>query len=437
MKDTNTACDFNITDFNKTKEQMLNWVNRFSIFCFLDNHQYQIEPHSLECMLAAGARRQFLSEAGNAFENFQTFIEEKKGWLFGHLGYDLKNEIETLTSSHPDYIKFPDIFFFEPEIIIRLTERKIHIEGSDNAGKIYQEIQNMPLPGSQAPANRKLSIQERISKKEYIDIINKLRYHILRGDCYEINFCQDFFAENVEIDPLVIYNKLSTVSPNPFSALYKLNEKYLVCASPERYLKKQGNKILSQPIKGTSSRFLPDRDRDEISKEELHRSEKDRSENVMVVDLVRNDLSRICKEGKVSVDGLYGIYSFPQVHQMISTVSGELRDEITFTEIIKSTFPMGSMTGAPKKRVMELIEQYEKTKRGIFSGALGYIDPAGDFDFNVVIRSILYNAGRNYLSFPAGSGITFYSDAIKEYEECLLKAEAIRKVLSRGNVQKE
>ena len=435
MKDTNTACDFNITDFNKTKEQMLNWVNRFSIFCFLDNHQYHIEPHSLECMLAAGAKRQFLSETGNAFENFQTFIEEKKSWLFGHLGYDLKNEIETLTSSHPDYLKFPDIFFFEPEIIIRLTEKKIHIEGSDNADKIYQEIQNMPLPGLQASANRKLNIKERILRKEYIDIINKLRDHILRGDCYEINFCQDFFAENVEIDPLIVYNKLSAVSPNPFSALYKLNEKYLVCASPERYLKKQGNKILSQPIKGTSSRFLPDRDRDEISKEELQRSEKDRSENVMVVDLVRNDLSRICKEGKVTVDELYGIYSFPQVHQMISTISGELRDEITFTEIIKSTFPMGSMTGAPKKRVMELIEQYEKTKRGIFSGALGYIDPAGDFDFNVVIRSVLYNAGRKYLSFPAGSGITFYSDAGKEYEECLLKAEAIRKVLSPGNVQ--
>ena len=434
MNETNTTCAFNITDFNKTKEQMLNWVNRFSIFCLLDNHRYQIEPHTLECILAAGVKRQFLSQAGNAFQNFQSFLTEKKSWLFGHLGYDLKNEIEVLTSSHHDYVKFPDMFFFEPEIIIRLTENKINIEGVDNAGKIYQEIHSMPLSGSQTPVSTKVSIQERIPKKEYISIINKLKDHILRGDCYEINFCQDFFAENVVIDPLVVYKKLSTVSPNPFSALYKLDEKYLVCASPERYLKKQGNKILSQPIKGTSSRFLPDRKRDEISKVELHRSEKDRSENVMVVDLVRNDLSRICKEGKVSVDELYGIYSFPQVHQMISTISGELRDEITFTEIIKSTFPMGSMTGAPKKRVMELIEQYEKTKRGIFSGALGYIDPAGDFDFNVVIRSILYNAGRKYLSFQAGSGITFYSDTDKEYEECLLKAEAIRNVLGPGYV---
>jgi len=414
---------------------MLNWVNRFSIFCFLDNHQYQIEPHSLECILAAGVKRQFMSQAGDAFEKFQSFIAEKKSWLFGHLGYDLKNEIEALTSSHPDYIKFPDIFFFELEIIFRLTEKKITIEGVDDAGKIYEEINNMPPPGLQTTVNWKLSIQERISKKEYIGIIKKLRDHIHRGDCYEINFCQEFFAENVEIDPLVVFKKLSAISPNPFSALYKLNENYLVCASPERYLKKQGNKILSQPIKGTSSRFLPDPKKDELSKVQLHSSEKDRSENVMVVDLVRNDLSRICKEGKVKVDELYGIYSFPQVHQMISTISGELRDGVTFTEIIKSTFPMGSMTGAPKKRVMELIEQYEKTKRGIFSGALGYIDPAGDFDFNVVIRSILYNEDRKYLSFPAGSGITFYSDAVKEYEECLLKAEAIRNVLGSGNVQ--
>ena len=162
------------------------------------------------------------------------------------------------------------------------------------------------------------------------------------------------------------------------------------------------------------------------SKEELFHSDKDRSENVMVVDLVRNDLSKVCEEGTVKVDELYGIYSFPQVHQMISTVSGELKKNISFTEIIKATFPMGSMTGAPKKRVMELIEQYEKTKRGIFSGCLGYISPNGDFDFNVVIRSIMYNASSNYLSFQAGSAITFYSDPEKEWEECLLKAEAIK-----------
>jgi para-aminobenzoate synthetase component 1 len=150
----------------------------------------------------------------------------------------------------------------------------------------------------------------------------------------------------------------------------------------------------------------------------------------MIVDLVRNDLSKICSAASVKVEELFGIYSFPQVHQMISTVSGQLRSDIHFIEAIKATFPMGSMTGAPKKRVMELIEQYEQTRRGIFSGAVGYITPEGDFDFNVVIRSIMYNAASKYLSFQAGSAITFYSDPEKEYEECLLKAAAIKKVLS-------
>ncbi|MEK7225056.1 MAG: anthranilate synthase component I family protein, partial [Bacteroidota bacterium] len=274
-----------------------------------------------------------------------------------------------------------------------------------------------------------VNIQSRLSKEEYISIIDKLKRHILRGDCYEINFCQEFFAENTFADPVMLYQQLSAISPNPFSALYKMNDRWLICASPERYLKKQGTRILSQPIKGTSQRVIGDKEKDELSKEELMHSIKDRSENVMVVDLVRNDLSKLCKEGTVVVDELYGIYSFPQVHQMISTVSGELKADISFSEILKATFPMGSMTGAPKKRVMELIEQYEQTRRGIFSGAVGYISPDGDFDFNVVIRSIMYNAATGYLSFQAGSGITWYSDPEKEWEECLMKAAAIKKVL--------
>jgi para-aminobenzoate synthetase component 1 len=174
---------------------------------------------------------------------------------------------------------------------------------------------------------------------------------------------------------------------------------------------------------------LQDDKKDTESRENLYKSEKDRSENVMVVDLVRNDLSKVCVEGSVKVDELYGIYSFPQVFQMISTISGELKKNIFFTDIIKATFPMASMTGAPKKRVMELIDKYEKSSRGIFSGALGYITPDRDFDFNVVIRSIMYNATNKYLSYMAGSGITFYSDAEKEYEECLLKADAMKGAL--------
>jgi para-aminobenzoate synthetase component 1 len=359
---TNTNCIFTITDLENAKKKMLSWANRFSIFCFLDNHQYQTDYHSVECLLAVGNKKSF---TGNNLNDLQKFIDQKPGWLFGHLGYDLKNEIEKFTPTHKDKIGFPDIFFFEPEIIIHLSGDRMKIEADNaiEAERIFFEIMNTE---QQPPVEQfDIEISQRVSKEEYIDTIEKVKKHILRGDCYEINYCMEFFAENAVIDPLSVYQKLSKTSPNPFSALYKLDDKWLICASPERFLKKDENKVLSQPIKGTSSRFLKDDKKDKESKEELFASEKDRSENVMVVDLVRNDLARVCKEGTVKVDELFGIYSFPQVHQMISTVSGELKDDISFTEIIKATFPMGSMTGAPKRKVMELIEKYERSKRGI------------------------------------------------------------------------
>jgi len=424
---TNTNCIFTITDPENAKKKMLSWANQFGIFCFLDNHRYQTNYHSVECLLAISSKKSFIANAGNALNDLQKFLDEKPRWLFGHLGYDLKNEIESVTSSYKSRLGFPDVFFFEPTIIIRLSEKEMEIETEDDAGNIFEAI--MQSDQGIVLHNDPINIQQRVSKKEYIETIEQLKKHILRGDCYEINYCMEFFAEDAVVDPLSVYQKLSKTSPNPFSALYKLEDKWLICASPERFLKKEGNKILSQPIKGTSSRFLKDDREDKKSKEELYKSEKDRSENVMVVDLVRNDLARVCKEGTVKVDELFGIYSFPQVHQMISTVSGELKDEISFTEIIKATFPMGSMTGAPKRRVMELIDQYERSGRGIFSGAVGYITPENDFDLNVVIRSIMYNTSEKYLSFMAGSGITFYSNAEKEYEECLLKAEAMRKAI--------
>jgi len=415
------------------KQKVLNWSQQFNTFCFLDNHQYQIEPHSMECLLAAGVKQQLKANAGNALNQLQDFIvnqsdrDGQTGWLFGHLNYDLKNEIEELSSASPDNIQFPDLFFFEPEIVIRLTATEMTITAND-PGAVFAAVQNTIQPTTFTSVSPVI-IQNRLSQQQYISIINKLRQHILRGDCYEINFCQEFFAEKAEINPIDVYKKLSSLSPNPFSALYRMNDQWLLCASPERFIKKQGDKILSQPIKGTSKRVSNNNKEDELNKTELLHSPKDRSENVMVVDLVRNDLAKVCEEGTVKVDELYGVYSFPQVHQMISTISGELRRDISFTEIIKATFPMGSMTGAPKLKVMKLIEEYEQTKRGIFSGAVGYISPDGDFDFNVVIRSIMYNAESKYLSFQAGSGITFYSEAEKEWEECLMKAEAMKKVL--------
>ncbi len=406
---------------------MLNWANRFNICCFLDNHQYHSTHQSMECLVAAGAVEIF-SPDKNIFPQLKEFSNRHKDWLFGHLGYDLKNELAPLQSNHADHIGFSDIFFFQPEIVLQLKDDQLIISSfTKDPQIIFEEIQNSKWlidHGSWA-----INIQSRISKQEYINSIQKLLLHILRGDCYEINFCQEFFAENVSVDPLQLYSQLTAISPNPFSCFYKLDDKYVLCASPERFLQKKGNRVLSQPIKGTFKRNLENVAADEALKFELQQSEKDRSENVMVVDLVRNDLSRVCQEGTVQVEELFGIYTFPQVHQMISSITGKLKDEVDIADIIKACFPMGSMTGAPKRRVMELIEQYEKTKRGIYSGAVGYISPEKDFDFNVVIRSILYNETNRYLSYLVGGGITFYSDPEKEYAECLLKAEAIKKVL--------
>ncbi len=231
------------------------------------------------------------------------------------------------------------------------------------------------------------------------------------------------------MDPFDVYHQLAGRSPNPFSGLYRVDDQWLICASPERFLRKTGQRLISQPIKGTLSRMGTDTASLDAERRQLANSSKDRAENVMVVDLVRNDLSRICREGSVQVDELFGIYSFAQVHQMISTVSGMVDEPVSMSRILKATFPMGSMTGAPKIRVMQLIEQYEKNTRGIFSGALGYIQPNGDFDFNVVIRSLMYNAQSGHLSYKVGSGITIYSEPELEWEECLLKAKAIEAVL--------
>ena len=426
---------FPVDDFNIFKIQMLNWVSRFNIFCLLDNRHYDFSKPAFECLLAAGSKASIEKQWGRAFDGLRDFYAAHKAdWLFGHLGYDLKNETETLDSRHRDGIGFPDLHFFVPEIVLQLDDAEVKIYCDGDAEEIHRQISNCgttiePLVQTNAV------VKNRINRNTYISIIEKLRQHILRGDCYEINFCQEFYATGAVIDPLFMYNRLSSLSPNPFSVLYKLNERFCLCASPERYLKKEGRHVFSQPIKGTSRRDITNVVADELAKRYLEESGKEKAENVMVVDLVRNDLSKICSAGSVKVDELFGIYSFPQVHQMISTVSGKLREELDWIDCIQATFPMGSMTGAPKKKVMELIEEYEQTKRGLFSGAIGYVKPVNgvagesDIDFNVVIRSMMYNEAGKYLSFQTGGGITYNSDPAGEYEESLLKAAAMLKVL--------
>lgn len=406
---------------------MLCWANQYNICCFLDSHQYADRFSTYDCLLAAGASAIFSLQAA-ILPQLKQFQYTHKDWLFGHISYSLKNEIEGLPPDAQNTIGFPTLQFFQPETVITVKGGIATIAClQQNPEDIFKAI--VQCDTEVQVRHAAVQPQPRLSKEEYLRIIRRLQSHILRGDCYEINFCQEFFVENAAINPLQVYKQLAGISPTPFSAYYKLGDKYLLCASPERYIKRVGDTLYSQPMKGTIKRSLADTAIDDNLKSTLRNSEKDRSENVMVVDLVRNDLSRICTEGSVHVEELFGVHTYPQVHQMVSTIAGTLQSGIGLAEVLQATFPMGSMTGAPKKRVMELIEQYEPVPRGIFSGAVGYTAPNGDFDFNVVIRSIMYNATSRYLNYLVGSGITFYSDAESEYEECLLKAQAMQQVL--------
>jgi para-aminobenzoate synthetase component 1 len=407
---------------------MLHWANRFSICCFMNSHLYEDKYHSFDCLLAVDAIQIFSPEK-NIFLQLDNFYNNCDDWIFGHLNYDLKNEIENLHAVKTNKIDFPDIFLFQPAVVIAINKNAIEISCfDDKAAGIFKSIKQVKL-NNDAFSKLNKKINSAITKDEYINTIEELKKHLLRGDCYEINFCQEFFIGDANINPLEIYNCLHKISPSPFSCYYKLNDKYLLCASPERFLAKHGQTIFSQPIKGTAARNDNDV-LDALQRDNLYNSAKEKSENVMIVDLVRNDLSKICKKGSVVANELFGIYSFPQVHQMISTVSGILKNDISFSDIIKATFPMGSMTGAPKHRVMQLIDQYEKTNRGLFSGSVGYITPEKNFDFNVIIRSIFYNQTNKYLNYFAGSAITIYADADSEYEECRLKAAAIENILT-------
>lgn len=415
---------FSVKNLPNIKEQILHWVNQFSVCSFLDNHQYHSVHHSIECIAAAGEVGIIKGE--NSAQQIDAFYEMHKDWLFGHFSYEY-NAKNIKGSQQKNPINFSDAFFFRPDHILTLDEEWLQIEShSTEPEKIFDQIiATKATTINKAP----VQIQAGMSKENYIATIQKLQAHIQQGDCYEINFCQEFHSDNTLVNPISLYKQLTDLSPTPFACYYKENEAHLICASPERWLKKTGDKIISQPIKGTVKRAISNTTKDEALKKELLQSSKDRSENVMVVDLVRNDFSRVCQAGTVKVDELFGIYSFPQVHQMISTISGHLMDGVGINELVETGFPMGSMTGAPKKKVMELIHQYEPIERGIFSGAVGYINPNKDFDFNVVIRSLLYNSQNNYLSYLVGSGITIYSNPELEYEECLLKASAMEKVL--------
>ena len=412
------------------KNQLLHWSQQFREVVFLDSNNYHQKQSSFDCVLAADAFTSIKTDYHNAFEDLKQYQQQTRDWLFGYLSYDVKNDVEELHSSNFDGLHFPDLFFFQPKKLFLLKGNQLEVQYLRLCDdEIESDLIAINNQSQFTIHNSQFTIHQRISKKSYLSKVNKTLEHIHRGDIYEANFCMEFYAENATIDPIQIYQKLNAISKPPFALFFKNKEQYLLCASPERYLRKEGNKVISQPIKGTAKRFT-DETLDNNSKIALEQNPKERSENIMIVDLVRNDLSHTAIKGSVEVEELCGIYTFEQVHQMISTVVSTVENTTSPIEILRTTFPMGSMTGAPKISAMKIIEELEESKRGLYSGAVGYFTPENDFDFNVVIRSILYNAAANYVSFSVGSAITSQSNPEQEYEECLLKAKAMLEVLS-------
>ncbi len=399
-------------------------MTKLSKLCFLNSNDGS-------SILAFGEGVWLRLESDNNLEKINTFVNEHAGdYLFTCLSYDLKNEIENLDSKNMDDVGFPIAILWKPDLVFEINgSDKNCIQGqptSDDLEFLNDFLKNNSPEDS---VKQNLNFQPRTPKSRYIDSVNQLKKHIQQGDIYEVNYCQEYISYNTYLkDIKKFYFNLNKITKTPFSSLFQFDEFSVFCCSPERFLKKRKQELIAQPIKGTSKRGLSPED-DKILIQKLKSDPKERAENIMIVDLMRNDLSKLSQKNSVQVDELCGIYSFETVHQMISTVSCKLKENISFVEILRATFPMGSMTGAPKISAMNLIENHEEFKRGLYSGSIGYIAPNGDFDFNVVIRTMIYNRLKKTLSCAVGSAITIDSDAEREYEECQVKIKKMIDVL--------
>lgn len=415
-----------LNDVPAGRQGIWHWASTHEVFCGLDGSASTDPAYAFPSLLAVGVRRQFLLADTTPLESLDAFLVPSDYGYLVQVGYGLKDRLEDLSTQHIDPIGFPALYVFEPAVLIRFSDfGKITIQ-ADEPLDVWRSICKHLMPTDRA-ALPSISFQARCSRDEYVERLQRIRTHLLRGDCYELNYCQEFFASDARIDPFEVYTRLHALVQAPFSCLYRNGSRWLMGASPERFLRKKGDRLESRPMKGTAPRS-PDPALDAQLGASLLQSEKDRSENIMVVDLVRNDLSRVAARGSVTVESLCAIRSFPQVHQLVSTVQATLRAGTGFRAILEACFPMGSMTGAPKVRVMELTDQYEYSARGLYSGSIGFLEPNGDFDLNVVIRSVQYESNTGYLSYHVGSGITVYSDPDKEWEECHWKAAGIRQV---------
>lgn len=403
--------------FSFWKEKLAYWADKnFRFFALAQGNDHQYPEGPFDSYFYAGNK-----------ELTEKELWSKNGFKVGIIGYDFKNQIEKLSSLNPEFFFLPELCFFEPEFNFKIDSVGIH-SSKRLSEEFFTEIEAQIIPENPSIS---CSVFPQISRENYLQSVKTIQNEILEGNTYEANFCQAYSGTFDSWDPIAAFFKLNKLSKMPFAALFKAKDKWLVSASPERFLKRIGTKLIAQPIKGTIQRgATPEEDTE--NREKLISSEKERAENLMITDLMRNDLARVSKTGSVRVDELFGIYPFPRVLQMISTVSSEVNPEATFEEIIRATFPMGSMTGAPKISTMKIIEREESFKRGWFSGAFGWIDESGDFDFSVVIRSIIADLEAKKLYFGVGSAITIDASAELEYDECELKAQALFELL-RGN----
>ena len=355
---------------------------------------------------------------GNPWDALSTFREQQEDWLFGYLGYDLKNYIEDLDSANPDPVEAPDLFFMVPGFLAMLNR-----EG-EVAKIIKGEIPEGSSDDAEIDTASISDLKTTVSKNDYLSNIREAQRRIAEGDFYEVNLSHQQQAK-FSGSSYHLYRKMCDIGPVPFGAFLSFDDISVCSLTPERFLKKQGNHVFSQPIKGTIKRGQ-NADEDEKLKNKLQNSAKDRAENLMIVDLVRNDLSKIAQRNSVDVSNLFEVQTFGTIHQMVSTVSAK-SDVTDPVEIIKACYPMGSMTGAPKISAMKTIEELENYKRGIYSGAIGYMTPEGDFDFNVVIRTAIVK--NKTLYYSVGGAITGDSDPEQEWEETQVKAKALTDIL--------
>ncbi|MBC2840435.1 anthranilate synthase component I family protein [Robiginitalea sp. SC105] len=413
------------------KARLLNWAGGSECFCWLDSNGHTDPLGRFDGLLGIGKAGELLSGARGAFQQLSDFRENTGDWLLGYLAYDLKNDLEALESTNPDRLGFPDLFFFQPLKLVEIVHNTaIFRYLPEVAGEIQGDWEAIGRTPESLPIKSGEPLRTRmgIFKEAYHRSAREILSAIHRGDIYEANFCQEFFVEGARLDTPAVFRQLNSISRPPFAAWLRFGTRHIFSASPERYLTKRGQQVWSQPMKGTAPRHA-DTKMDGLLAQTLQSDPKERAENIMIADLVRNDLSRSALRGSVQVEALCELKTFAQVHQLVSTIRAQVPGSLDPVQLLRDSFPMGSMTGAPKISAMAYIERLESFKRGPYSGALGYFGPNGDFDFSVVIRSLLYDSEKRVASFPVGGALTAAADPDREYEECLLKARAMRQVL--------